>query len=85
MHIYDLVTGGLAQKLPEFGNLSGGDASGYYHSRQTDGAPCRDISWHPHYPVLASTSFDGTVKIWTLQTNQRDPEAERLEEERLMA
>ena len=27
----------------------------------------RDVSWHPHYPVLASTSFNGQIDQWTLQ------------------
>ena len=27
-------------------------------------AVVRDVSWHPHQPVLASTSWDRTVGIW---------------------
>ena len=59
--------------LPNRGPASGADAQGYY-SNGRQGAPCRDVSWHPHYPVLASTSFDQTVKIWTLQ-NIKEEEA----------
>ena len=61
-------------KLPRRGPASGPDAAGYYYSRQQgQGAPSRDVSWHPHFPVIASTSFDNSVKIWTVQT-QEDPE-----------
>lgn len=34
------------------------------------GSPARDVSWHPHYPVIASTSFDSTVKIWSISTKE---------------
>lgn len=53
-----------------------------YRRRRTGEAPCHDVSWHPHYPVLASTSFDSTVKIWTHQTKQE--ETKRQEEEPLL-
>ena len=58
IHIYDTLTGGTAMKLPESGKASGQDS--YYGNRgsRAFGAPARDISWHPHYPILASTSFD---------------------------
>lgn len=55
--------------LPKEGKASGPDAS-YYGRENEVGAPARDVSWHPHYPVLASTSFDQTVKIWTLQNDK---------------
>ncbi len=29
----------------------------------------RDVSWHPTYPVIASTSFEGDINTWTLQNN----------------
>lgn len=38
----------------------------HYRYHRREGAPCRDVSWHPHQPVLASTSFDRTVKVWTV-------------------
>jgi hypothetical protein len=25
------------------------------------------VSWHPFLPVLASTSFNGHVNLWTIQ------------------
>ena len=35
----------------------------------------RDVSWHPTYPVIASTSFDGDINTWTLQNDvQQEPE-----------
>lgn len=66
IHIYDLLTGGTAMVLPNKGKASGPDANNYYGRDSSKGAPARDVSWHPHYPVLASTSFDQSVKIWTL-------------------
>ena len=29
----------------------------------------RDVSWHPTYPVIASTSFEGEINTWTIQNN----------------
>jgi hypothetical protein len=26
----------------------------------------RDVSWHPTYPVIASTSFEGEINTWTI-------------------
>ena len=66
IHIYDLLTGNTAMRLPQTGRAPGEDVGGYYHGHRRGGAPARDVSWHPHFPVLASTSFDQTVKIWTL-------------------
>ncbi len=38
-------------------------------------AVARDVSWHPTYPVIASTSFDGEINTWTLQnTVEEEPE-----------
>ena len=62
--------------LPNKGKASGPDAQGYYARSGRQGAPCRDVSWHPHYPVLASTSFDQTVKIWTLQNMKEEAKSE---------
>ena len=64
IHIYDLLTGEVAMRLPQEGPTSGADAS--YYGRQRVGAPARDVSWHPKFPVIASTSFDRTVKVWTV-------------------
>lgn len=59
--------------LPQAGSASGPDVAGYYYQRyDRGGAPCRDVSWHPHFPVLASTSFDQSVKIWTIQNQQSE-------------
>lgn len=49
--IFDLITGKEAQILQS------------YQCREV----ARDVSWHPSYPVLASTSFNGQIDIWTLQ------------------
>jgi len=69
-------------KLPRRGPASGPDAAGYYRAHnRSSGAPCRDVSWHPHYPVLASTSFDNTVKVWTLQTQEHETEESKLSSE----
>ena len=62
--------------LPQKGRASGADVNGYYNRGDSKGAPCRDVSWHPHFPVLASTSFDCSVKIWTLQ-NEKEFVAEK--------
>jgi WD repeat-containing protein 23 len=67
IHIYDLMTGNVAIRLPQQGATSGEDVQGFFYgSRNRYGVPARDVSWHPHYPVLASTSFDQSVKIWAL-------------------
>ena len=66
IHIFDLLTGEKAMVLPRSGRASGADANGYYNRGDSKGSPCRDVSWHPHFPVLASTSFDCSVKLWTL-------------------
>ena len=80
LRIYDLISGGLVQSLPESGSSSGQDVSDYYyHHQSSNGVPARDVSWHPHYPVIASTSFDSSVKIWTLQT--KEPQQEQPVEE----
>ena len=31
--------------------------------------PVRDVSWHPYLPMLASSSWDCTVKIWSYNKN----------------
>lgn len=75
------MTGDTAMKLPKSGPASGTDSSGYSYSHRREGCPARDVSWHPHYPVLASTSFDQTVKIWTLQNLKEESGAKQREEE----
>jgi hypothetical protein len=30
----------------------------------------RDITWHPHYPIIASTSFSGAINLWSLQNEE---------------
>lgn len=32
----------------------------------------RDISWHPHYPIIASTSFGGNLNLWTIQNMKEE-------------
>ena len=33
----------------------------------------RDVSWHPSYPVIASTSFDsGEINTWTIQNKEQE-------------
>jgi hypothetical protein len=34
-------------------------------SKQTSSV-ARDVSWHPTYPVIASTSFEGEINTWTI-------------------
>jgi WD repeat-containing protein 23 len=48
--IYDLLTGKEAMILES------------KHAGET----ARDVSWHPSYPVIASTSFEGEINTWTL-------------------
>lgn len=38
----------------------------YDRNPSESGVPSRDVSWHPYYPIIASTSFDQHIKIWTL-------------------
>ena len=67
-------------RLPQKGAASGPDQAGYNWGRGSrDGAPARDVSWHPHYPVLASTSFDSSVKVWGLKTTEDKPAAQKEE------
>jgi len=57
--------------LPKNGQASGPDCAGYSYRRSDKaGAPCRDVSWHPTMPIIASTSFDQTVKLWTTMPNK---------------
>ena len=39
----------------------------------------RDVSWHPNYPVIASTSFEGEINTWTIQNNA-EPEKPEIKE-----
>ncbi|MFQ6635922.1 hypothetical protein Gotur_013053 [Gossypium turneri] len=36
-------------------------------------SPVRDCSWHPHYPVLVSSSWDGDVVKWEFPGNGEAP------------
>ena len=31
-----------------------------------ESSPCRDISWHPYMPVIATTEFNGMLNLWTV-------------------
>jgi WD repeat-containing protein 23 len=53
LRIYDLLTGTETMMLS---------------SKKAD-TVARDVSWHPTYPVIASTSFDGDINTWTLQND----------------
>ena len=50
------------------------------YNRSSGNSPCRDISWHPYFPVIASTEFNGNVNVWTLQSLKTD-EVKLLDEE----
>ena len=68
VHIYDLVTGQTAGVLEKSTTRDDPeDQWGHYSRRGNGNSPCRDISWHPFMPVLASTEFNGNVNLWTLQ------------------
>lgn len=47
-------------------------------SKQTSSV-ARDVSWHPTYPVIASTSFEGEINTWTIQNNSQ-PEKPEIQE-----
>lgn len=64
VHIYDLVTGDTAGILRKQHGPIRNDPWGHQRS---GGSPCRDISWHPYLPVMASTEFNGNVNVWTIQ------------------
>lgn len=51
VYIFDTLTGEIAEKLI---------------NDQTRGIVCRDISWHPKFPVLASTDFNGFLNVWSV-------------------
>lgn len=53
LRVYDLYTGDEAMVL----------------SSKRANSVARDVSWHPTYPVIASTSFEGEINTWTLQNN----------------
>eukprot|EP00347_Sterkiella_histriomuscorum_P003371 403364552 len=55
VRIYDMLTGEEAMSLQS--------------PKVRDCA--RDISWHPHYPILASTCFSGKVNLWTPQNKEK--------------
>ena len=55
------------------------DASQYGQQREGN-SPCRDISWHPYFPVIASTEFNGNVNIWTMQ-NINQTEKDRIQQQ----
>ena len=73
--IYDLVTGDTAGVLKKPANTSRQDHYGYHYGGRARNSPCRDISWHPFLPVLASTEFNGNVNIWTLQNLNSEEQA----------
>ena len=49
----------LETELPEEFN--------FFDAITNGGSPTRDISWHPHLPLIASTSFRGHIDLYTLQ------------------
>ena len=45
-------------------------------------SPARDISWHPYFPVIASTEFNGNINLWTMQNiKQEDQQKIKQQEE----
>ena len=62
VYVYDAVSGQIVNQLAKYGL-----------GRQ--GAPVRDVSWHPHLPLLAASAFDGEVALWTHGT--KDPSRSR--------
>jgi WD repeat-containing protein 23 len=50
LRVYDLYTGDEAMVL----------------SSRKANSVARDVSWHPTYPVIASTSFEGEINTWTI-------------------
>jgi len=44
--------------------LTGDQAMCLSQGRRTSEC-ARDVSWHPHYPIIASTSFQGCINLWT--------------------
>ncbi len=46
-------------------DLYTGEEAGILHQSNIN-AVARDVSWHPAYPVIASTSFDGEINTWSL-------------------
>ncbi|GJZ93905.1 LEC14B protein, partial [Tanacetum coccineum] len=40
--------------------VTGAQAARLVHHKST----VRDCSWHPHYPMLVSSSFDGDIAKW---------------------
>jgi WD repeat-containing protein 23 len=59
-----VYSGSKDGKLPIYDLLTGEEAM-ILQSKGTN-AVARDVSWHPTYPVIASTSFEGEINTWTL-------------------
>lgn len=66
MHIYDLISGDTAKVLrKDLTELP--EEFDFFDAITNGGSPTRDISWHPHLPLIASTSFRGHIDLYTLQ------------------
>ncbi|KAI3678975.1 hypothetical protein L6452_38279 [Arctium lappa] len=49
--------------------VSGAQVARLVHHKST----VRDCSWHPHYPMLVSSSFDGDIAKWEFPGNGETP------------
>lgn len=76
-----IYSGSKDGKLPIYDLLTGKEAMILKSPNAKDVA--RDVSWHPTYPVIASTSFDGSVNTWTLQNSESPLQADTREAEDL--
>lgn len=60
--IYDVAS---QKKVSEL-ELYAEDEPGLY---EETGKPIRDVSWHPKYPLIAATAFDGSIYLWDYKVN----------------
>jgi len=44
-------------------------------------ATIRDATWHPYEPLLATTSWDGSVRLWTYEKDGVPQAAKRRKEQ----
>ncbi|KAJ0512718.1 putative transcription factor WD40-like family [Helianthus annuus] len=49
--------------------VSGAQVARLVHHKST----VRDCSWHPYYPTLVSSSFDGDIAKWEFPGNGENP------------
>ncbi len=56
-----IVTGSADSRVVVYDILTGAVVSSLKGHR----GPVRDVSWHPHAPVIASTGFEGAIRTWS--------------------